>query len=303
MPNLRAVDLNLLVVLDALLRERHVTRAAHAVGLSQPAMSGALARLRHLFADALFVRTAAGMQPTPRAEALIEPVRQALAHVERLLEADRGFDAAASSRRYVVRLSDLLGHLLLPRLMGSIAQRAPRVSLDVVHLSPLATSDALGTGAVDVAVSMGLAHTSAIRKQALFGDRMVCLMRAGHPLATRRLTLRRFLSARHLKVSMSPADTRFVDDVLSISQASRDVALNVPHWLLVPHVVGSTDYVAVVPRAFTAAIAHGALVVRDLPFASKRFDWCLYWHQRHQNDAANCWLRERIVETARTLPA
>lgn len=299
MTSLRRIDLNLLVVFDALLRERHVTRAARTIGLSQPAMSSALARLRHLFQDELLVRTAAGMQPTPRAETLIEPVRQLLAQIERLLEGEHAFDAKTSGRRFVLRLSDFLGNLLLPLLMDRIGHAAPHVFLDVVHLSPLQTCDALERNEIDVAVSMGLEHAATIRRQQLFRDRMVCVMRPTHPLARGNLSLKRFLAARHLKVSMSPSDFRFVDDVLARTDGRRDIALNVPHWLLVPQVVAGTDCVAVMPETFASAIKEVALVQRPLPFASEPFDWCLYWHRRHQNDPANRWLRERIVEACR----
>lgn len=299
MINLRSVDLNLLVVLDALLRERHVTRAARAVGLSQPAMSSALARLRNVFKDELLVRTAGGMQVTPRAETLIDPVRQAISQIERVLASDPGFEAARSSRRFVLRLSDLLGFLVLPKLLTDIAQAAPGVSLDIRHLPPLQTIDALEKDEIDAAVSMGLAHTGTINRQVLFEDRMVCIMRSTHPLARGRLTLERFVSARHLKVSMAATDSRFVDDVLSNASAERDVALNVPHWLLVPHVLTDSDYVSVVPGAFASAVQARSLVVRELPFASKRFAWCLYWHRRHQDNPANRWLRERIISASR----
>jgi DNA-binding transcriptional LysR family regulator len=296
MTSLRRIDLNLLVALDALLRERHVTRAAQAIGLSQPAMSSALGRLRLVFKDELLVRTAAGMQPTPRAEALIEPVRQALAQVERVLACDDDFDALASRRRFTLRLSDLLSLLLLPRLMQQISHMAPHIGLDVMHLPPQQTVDALEKDEIDVAVSMGLEHTGTIRRQVLFSDRMACVMRERHPLATGKLTLARFLSARHLKVSMSPTDIRFVDDVLSRSEAHRDVALNMPHWLLVPHILASTDYVSVMPARIASAIQDKALIMRGLPFASKPFDWCLYWHRRHHDNPANRWLRERILQ-------
>ena len=296
MANLRSVDLNLLVVLDALLRERHVTRAGRSVGLSQPAMSSALARLRNVFKDELLVRTAAGMQPTPRAQTLVEPVRQTIGQIERVLEADKGFEAAKSKRRFSIRLSDLLSYLLLPSLMAEITRAAPHVSLDVRHLSPMQTIDALERDEIDVAVSMGLEHTGTINSQVLFQDRMVCVMRGSHPLASGRITLKRFLRTRHLKVSMAPTDIRFADDVLSKSNAERDVALNVPHWLLVPHVLASTAYVTVMPGAFAAAIRDKALVVRELPFAESSFDWCLYWHRRQQENPANKWLRERIVQ-------
>lgn len=299
MVNLRGVDLNLLVVFDALLRERHVTRAARSIGLSQPAMSSALARLRGVFKDELLVRTAAGMQPTPRAEALIEPVQQAIGQIERVLASDQEFDATCSDRRFAIRLSDLLSHLLLPNLMVQVAKTAPGVSLDVMHLSPSQTIDALERDEIDVAVSMGLEHTATINRDVLFSDRMVSVMRSTHPLATGTITLKRFLATRHIKVSMSPTDIRFAVDVLSNASVERDVALNVPHWLLVPHVLASTDYVAVVPGAFAEAVQTRTLVIRDLPFATKTFDWCLYWHRRHQEHPANRWLRERIKAASR----
>lgn len=298
MANLRSIDLNLLVVLDALLHERHVTRAARAVGLSQPAMSSALARLRTVFKDELLVRTATGMQPTPRAETLIEPVRQALGQIERIVESDQGFDTTKSARQFAVRMSDLLSYLLLPTLTAEISQSAPKVSVDIRHLSPSQTIDALERDEIDVAVSMGLEHTGTINRQVLFKDRMVALMHSKHPLAERRVTMKRFLAVRHLKVSMSPTDIRFADDVLSKSHRVRDVALNVPHWLLVPQILRTTDYVAVMPGAFATAVQDPSLVVRELPFASKTFDWCLYWHRRYHNDAANRWMRKCIVNSS-----
>lgn len=297
--SLRGVDLNLLVVFDALLRERHVTRAARTIGLSQPAMSNALARLRGVFKDELLVRTASGMQPTPRAEALIEPVRQAISQIERVLASDHGFDADKSDRRFAIRLSDLLSYLLLPSLMTDMARTAPAVSLDVKHLSPAQTIDALERNDIDVAVSMGLEHTGTINREVLFTDRMVAVMRCTHPFAKGKLTLKRFLVTRHLKVSMAPTDIRFADDVLSKANMERDVALNVPHWLLVPHVLATNEYVTVMPGAFAAALESRSLVARELPFARKTFDWCLYWHRRHQEDPANRWLRERIKAASR----
>lgn len=294
MANLRGVDLNLLVILDTLLRERHVTRAARTIGLSQPAMSSALARLRHAFKDELLVRTATGMQPTPRAEALIDPVRQTIGQIERVFENDQQFDAGNSKRRFTLRLSDLLSYLILPRLMAEIERSAPLIALDIKHLSPPQTIDALEKDEIDVAVSMGLEHTGTINRKILFKDKMVAVMRSAHPLSKGTLTLKRFLTTRHLKVSMAPTDIRFADDVLSKTNSERDVALNVPHWLLVPHVLATTNYVAVMPGAFAAATQHKHLVARDLPFAAKTFDWCLYWHRRHETNPANRWLRERI---------
>jgi DNA-binding transcriptional LysR family regulator len=299
--NLRSVDLNLLVALDALLRELHVTRAADCIGLSQPAMSNALARLRHIFKDELLVRTPTGMQATPRALELMEPTRQVIRQIERVFESDSGFDPRQSDRTFTVRLSDLLQLLLLPSLLERIGREAPAVAFDIVHLPPARTVEALEKDEIDLAVSMGLEHPGSIRAEVLFRDRMVCVMRTTHPLAREAMTLDSFLSCRHLKISMLPTDLRFVDEVLAREQLKRDVALNVPSWLVVPHVLGRTDLVSVMPGRLAAAVAGTALVARDLPFASEPFDWTLYWHRRHEGNPANYWLRARIRELASTL--
>jgi DNA-binding transcriptional LysR family regulator len=299
--NLRSVDLNLLVALEALLRERHVTRAADRIGLSQPAMSNALGRLRHIFGDDLLVRTAKGMQPTPRAEELLEQTQQLLKQIERVLENDGSFQAKTSKRKFSVRMSDLLGMLLLPNLLEDLRKSAPCVGLDIVHLPPARTVDALERDEIDVAVSMGLEHSHVILSKVLFTDSMVCVMSKNHALAKKTLTLDNLLAYRHLKVSMSPTDLRFVDDVLSRMRLARDVALNVPHWLVVPHVLARTDYLAVMSGRLARKIAGRTLVIKDLPFASQLFDWSVYWHRRHNGNQAITWLRKLIFDSAAEL--
>jgi DNA-binding transcriptional LysR family regulator len=180
--NLRSVDRNPLVALDALLRELHVTRAADCIGLSQPAMSNALARLRHIFKDELLVRTPTGMQATPRALKLMEPTRQVIRQIERVFESDPGFDPRQSDRIFAVRLSDLLQLLLLPSLLERIGPEAPAVAFVIVHLPLARTFEALKKDEMDLAVSMGLEHPGPIRAEVLFSDRMVCVMRRTHPL-------------------------------------------------------------------------------------------------------------------------
>jgi DNA-binding transcriptional LysR family regulator len=294
--NLRSVDLNLLVALDALLTELHVTRASERIGLSQPAMSNALARLRHVFKDDLLVRTPTGMQATPRALELAEPTRQVLRQIERVFDHDAEFDPAVAERTFTVRLSDLLGLILLPPLLEHLGNRAPGLHLDVVHLPPARTVDALEKDEIDLAVSMGLGHSSAIRSEVLMEDRMVCVVRDGHPAAEAPMDLDLFLAQSHLKVSMSPTDLRFVDDVLARDGLKRRAALNVPHWLLVPHVLERSDLVSVMPQRLAAALTAGGrrLAVRDLPFASEPFVWSLYWHRRHDRNPAIGWLRARF---------
>lgn len=266
-----------------------MTRAGARIGLSQPAMSNALGRLRRVVQDDLLVRTASGMELTAKADALREPLRLVLRQIERVFEGDARFDPRRVSVTFALRLSDLLAYQILPPLLAAIARAAPGVALDVVHLSPLQTVDALDRDEIHAAISMSLEHPAAIRSEPLLSDRMVCVMRGGHPLERGRLTAAAFLAARHLKVSMSPTDRRFVDDILRGMGKTRNVAMNVPHWLLVPHILRSTDLISVMPEQFAASISKG-LSRKALPFPSAPFEWRLYRHKRHDGDRAVDWL-------------
>ena len=263
-------------------------------------MSNALGRLRRLFGDDLLVRTASGMQPTPHAEALREPLRLVLRQIERVFEGDAAFDPARASLTFALRLSDLLAYQILPPLLSDIAEAAPGIQLDVPHLSPTQTVDALERDDVHAAISMSLEHSASIRSEPLLTDAMVCIMRSGHPLARGCLTLDRFLKANHLKVSMSPTDRRFVDDILRERGLVRRVAVNVPHWLLVPRVLRGTDLISVMPGRFAASIS-ADMVRRPLPFRSGSFEWRLYRHRRHDGNRAVEWLCERLRRVAATL--
>jgi len=296
--NLRSVDLNLLVMFDALMAERHVTRAAARAAMSQPAMSNALTRLRALFKDDLLVRTAHGMEPTPRALELAESVHQILAQTGRLLESDAQFDPATSQRVFTIRMSDLVGSLLLPGVMARLGEVAPGVSLDVLHIAPERSVRALEEDRLDFAVSFELAHGRAIASEALLADRMVCAMRAGHPLARGRLTLKRFLQARHLRVAMSPTDLRFVDSKLAELGVARQIAVNVPQWLLVPEMLRQTDFLGVVSKRFGDKLAEQGIVCKPLPFASPEFAWRIYSQQRHAHSQAHNWLKRLMRDVA-----
>jgi DNA-binding transcriptional LysR family regulator len=299
--NLRSIDLNLLVALDALLSERHVTKASDKVGLSQPAMSNALSRLRGMFADELLVRTATGMKPTPRALELVDPLRQLLRQVERVLESDSGFDPGTAQRTFTIRMSDILACMLLPQLVAQ-GRASPGIGYNVLHLPPAQTIDALERDEVDLAVSMGLDHSNAIRSHKLLRDRMVCIMRKSHPIARRKtIAFDDFIAQEHMKVSMSPTDLRFVDDVLGEMGHQRKIALNVPHWLVVPHVLKQSDLVAVMPGHLATTLMDNNLQMFDVPFKSEPFSWNMYWHRRYDQSNANRWLREHVQRVCAAL--
>jgi DNA-binding transcriptional LysR family regulator len=300
--NLRLVDLNLLVVFDALMSERHVTRAAHRINISQPAMSNALRRLRVLFADELLVRTPSGMEPTPRALALAGPAQQALRQITRVFDDDVAFDPRRSEHAFRLRVSDIHNWVVMPGVMERVGRQAPGISLDTIHLQPSATVAALETDEVDLAISTGLQHSTAIRSQPLYRDRLVCVFRTGHPAARLPMTLRDFLTLRHLKVAQSPVDTRFIDDDLARRKLKRNIVLNVQHWLSAPHIVRRSDLVTAMWERMARGInADGRLAIGKLPIGPAFTTFRLYWHRRYDNHAAHRWMRELIVDVGRGL--
>lgn len=241
------------------------------------------------------------MDPTPRAIELGDSVRQILRQTERLLTSDVGFDPRTSTRAFTARMSDLIGYLALPRIVERLGALAPSVSLSVLHMSPDRTLKALEDDQLDFGLSMELRHLRSIRSESLFEDRMCCVMREAHPLSASKLTLNRFLGARHLRVSMSPTDMRFVDSILADRGLRREVLLNVPHWLLIPPVLSATDLIAVVSSKLASRFAGQGLVARPLPFRSEGFSWRIYWHRRYEKSSAHAWMREMILAACKDL--
>jgi DNA-binding transcriptional LysR family regulator len=295
--NLRSVDLNLLITLEALVSEANVTRAATRLGLSQPATSNALRRLRELFADELLVRTAAGMIPTERALQLQKALIPVLRGIGRVFDTSLTFEPATATRQFTVRMSDVLETLLLSDLMPRFLKLAPLSALNIVHLPPQETIDALEGDRLDIAVSMGLSHPSSIRSRVLLRDRMACVMRQGHRAASGELTVQRFLAEKHVRVSLSPTDQRFVDDILIQMSLSREIAFQTPHWTVLAPMLERTDLLSVMPETLARRLGPN-LAVRPLPFASKPFDWRMYWHRRHDNNPAQLWIIDQIMIAA-----
>lgn len=297
LPNLRAIDLNLLVTFEALIEERHVSRAARVLGLSQPAVSTQLARLRSLFGDDLLVRHGPAMQPTPRALSLLPEVKRVLRAAEGLFIDPQRFDPATTERRFRLRLSDVVSIMMLPTLLRDLETLAPGLGLESTHLGPDQTIAALERDDIDIAVSTGLRTVGAIESKALWDDEMVCVMRKGHPAMSKTLTVERFAELSHVRVAQSPLDDRFVDAELSRHGLERKIQLRLPHWLVVPAIVEATDLIAVLPRS----LAGGFQVTYDIdmcrvPLEERVLTWRLYWHRRYQADMGNLWLREKIDE-------
>lgn len=298
--NIGALDLNLLVVLEALLAERNVTRASRRLGLSQPATSHALGRLRDLFDDPLLLRTPRGMQPTARAEELAPLVHDALAAVRRTLDSSAPFDPAATERTFNVLTADQSAFVLLPALLAELGRAAPRAA---VAVRPVAVADAearLADGSLDLAIGL-LSERPGLHRQRLFHERFVCVARKGSPAARGRLTLDRYCSLSHLLVTPSGQPGGIVDTRLGELGRKRHVALFVSTFLVAPHVIASTDLVWTAPLRIAETYArHLPLVLKPGPLALDGFTVWQLWHERSERDPAHRWFREAVARVAKS---
>ena len=299
-------DLNLLVAFDALINDRNVTRAAGRVGLTQPAMSHALKRLRAMCGDPLFIRTRRGMEPTPYAQQLALHVRGGLATLQLGLEQTALFDPARSERTFQLLMSDIGEVAYLPRLMTRLQSEAPGVSLRILQLPRERYVEALESGDADLAIGHLPGLQAGFHQHSLFEDGFVCLVRTNHPRVKRKLTLSQFVQEAH--VTIEPAGSRYsgavrqsstmtlLEKVLAETGLERRIALRVPQFMVVPTIVKSTDLIATIPHYVIAAAAPAGVRVMPLPFDAPRFEVKQIWHSRNHSDAANMWLRRLIVE-------
>jgi DNA-binding transcriptional LysR family regulator len=298
--NLAALDLNLLVALDALLLEANVSRAAMRVGLSQPAMSHALQRLRDMLGDPLLVRVGARMELTPRAQALRGPLAQALDQVRGLFIPD-DFDAASSERRFRLMMPDLAVELLVPPLMEKVTRLAPNVRLDIVPWRGPAIFNAEFARTIDLVISIGNAF-GGFHRQLLYTDRDALAVRRGHPLGTKLARREVFLAARHVAVVIRGQNADLIDDWLRTKGIERRIALVVPGYIEALHIVARTDLVAFVPGRLIAALAQQLSLKALTPPLDPGIDeQFMFYPTRAQFDPGSAWLRKLMLETGQGL--
>jgi DNA-binding transcriptional LysR family regulator len=298
--NLTSLDLNLLVALDALLREANVSRAAMRIGLSQPAASHALQRLRDLIGDPLLVRNGARMELTPRAQGLRGPLAQALDQVRSLFVPD-AFDAASSERQFRLMMPDLAVELLMPPLMAKITQGAPNVRIDVVPWRGPAIFTAEFARTIDLVISIGDAF-SGFHRQRLYTDSDALAVRRGHPAGARLKKRDAFLSARHVAVIIRGQNEDLIEPWLRAKGIERRIALVVPGYIEALHVTARTDLVAFVPRRLIAALSKQlTLVSVTPPFDPGIDEQFMFYPARAQMDPGSIWLRRLMLETGREL--
>ncbi len=295
--DLRGIDLNLLVAFDALMAERSVTRAGARIGRTQPAMSAALSRLRGLLGDELFVRSPSGLQPTPRALDLAEPLGRALADIQRTLDFTQAFEPGSSAATFTLGLSEHPSYVLLPRVVERLRDVAPAVTLRVRSFT--ARDDAiamLDAGEVDLVVGVPAStQLGRILARPLF-EQFVCVVRRGHSAASAPLDLAAFLALSHLLVSPENERFGYVDAALAKLGRKRRLALTLPQMYAAPALVSRSDLVATLMAGVIDASGHAnELLVLHPPLNLDRVPFVLSWHRRNDAHPAQRWLRDLIA--------
>jgi DNA-binding transcriptional LysR family regulator len=295
--NLAGIDLNLLVVFDALMTEQNVTRAGERIGLSQPATSNALARLRSLTADDLFVRTASGLRPTPKAIALAEQLRPALQNIQSALLEEPVFDPATSDRVFAIGMSDYVEFTLLPRLMEEVQAIAPGVGLQIRSGDRQKLLDLLDRGEIDLVCGFFPEKSRGHQKQLLFQETYACVCRQDHPLIGDSLSLETYVTLPHLLVSLKEDRVGRVDHLLAEQNLKRHIALSLPHFLTAPFVIAQTNLIATLAKRIALAFAQNQnLKLLPLPLAMEGFSVYMRWHNSTDSSPACKWLRTVISE-------
>jgi DNA-binding transcriptional LysR family regulator len=303
---LSGIDANLLAALDALLREKSVTRAARRLGVGQPALSHSLARLRDHFKDDLLVLKGRNYVLTDKAERLAHAVTNATRSLAEVFEERPSFDAATSSYRFVVACSDLFGVLVIPELLRTLKREAEHVEVELRAI--VATSkESILEGGVDLALGTFEDVPSNINQQSLYEDAAVCVVRANHEQVGKRLTLEMYGKLPHLEIGPT-ADSipgLHIDRALAAIGKRRHVTLRVPYYLLAPHILEQTDHVATLSSSGAEVLAKMArLRVVEPPIELPSYRFSQIWQNRHNDDHAHTWLRERIASIClRRVPA
>jgi DNA-binding transcriptional LysR family regulator len=292
-------DLNLLRIALAIHDEGSVSGAALRLNMSQPAASSALKKLRQAIGDPLFIKTADGMAPTPRAISLIHTARDMLTQLSMAVDAGESFDPAKSHDTFAFAMSDIGEMVFLPRILEYVSGHAPNASVRSVTLPPVQLEAGLQDGTVDLAVG----HFPDLKKsiyyqQRLFTHRFVCLLRKGHPFLSRKLTLDQFLALGHVVVHAEGRSQEIIERFLDKERIRRRIVLHTPHFMSIPMIIARSDLVATVPHALGVYLSQSGdgVEVIDPPFDLPTFALKQHWHRKYHHEPKSLWLRKVVSE-------
>ncbi|WP_322003822.1 LysR family transcriptional regulator [Paraburkholderia tropica] len=298
----RRLYLQLLAHFDALVTEKHVTRAAEKMGIGQPAMSGALSRLREMFNDPILVRTGSGMEPTERALLLAQQINEAMRLIEDAVSHDGSVDLQEADGHYRVLASEGIAHLLLPQLMRLVRAKAPNIQLSFSPGDIRVLNNVLRDGDADLGIGFVRNPPDSLYHTVLYHQRLVCIASIDHPKIQGTISLDELLAFPHVVWGGPPVPYPtmevLIDELLAERQVSRKVGLRIPTFLLAPEIVATTDMLAILPERVARPHEGKSLQVFQLPFNVGSIDICLYWHERRHRDPVHAWLRSAIKQVA-----
>jgi DNA-binding transcriptional LysR family regulator len=290
MSSLDQIDLRLLRIFDAMHANRHVTRAAEELGLSQPTISIGLGKLRLQFGDPLFVRTNEGMLPTTRADALVGPIRDVLHSLKHICEIEADFEPATATRTFCICMTDASHITLLPQILAAVRKAAPGVTLEAARIDDL-MPQALQSGEADLAVGLIPSLETGFYQQTLFQQDFICLTGPRHPRIRKALTLAHYQAEGHVGI-VSGTGQQLLEEALEKFGIERRVMLRLPGFLGLTGILAASDLVVTLPRHIGETLAAiGGLRVHACPFPIPQFSVKQHWHARYNHDTANCWLR------------
>lgn len=294
--NLHRIDLNLFAVFDAIYTAGSLTKAADVLCITQPAVSNSLARLRDMLNDPLFVRTGHSMTPTPVAQNIIVPAREALGLLRKSVQQSHIFEPETSTKAFNFASRDLLEVSIMPRLLARLQHLAPNITLTNYEVGREHIVSSMASGNLDFYADASTFTDIHLKKQVIATDRLVVLARKNHPVVKNEMTMDDFLKLGHIHVSQRRTGAGPIDIALDKLGKKRHIVMRGQHFLTVPSAISKSDLIGCIPYHLAK---HYDLAMYELPFESPRIEYYLYWHLSADHDAAHKWMREQIAEVAK----
>ena len=292
---IKDTDLNLFIAFDVIYTEKNLTKSGQVLGITQPAVSNALARLRDLFNDELFIRTSRGMIPTPVANQLIGDIRNALSLIQNTISVSEKFDPSTAEMTFKISIGDTSEYRLLPLLIKELAEIAPRVKVET-YLTPRKDAPReLASGAIDFSIDPPLQSDQHLKHEKIYQEDYVMIVRKDHPILNKeKITIEDYLDLSHIHISNRKTGMGHVDMTLYKLGLTRDIYLRAQHFLVAPYIVEQSDMAITTTKGFAV---DRNLAWRELPFDIDPLVLHLYWHENNDNESSSKWMRDLMLKT------
>ena len=292
---IKDTDLNLFIAFDVIYTEKNLTKSGQVLGITQPAVSNALARLRDLFNDELFIRTSRGMIPTPVANQLIGDIRNALSLIQNTISVSEKFDPSTAEMTFKISIGDTSEYRLLPLLIKELAEIAPKVKVETYLTARKDAPRELASGAIDFSIDPPLQSDQHLKHEKIYQEDYVMIVRKDHPILDKeKITIEDYLDLSHIHISNRKTGMGHVDMTLYKLGLTRDIYLRAQHFLVAPYIVEQSDMAITTTKGFAV---DRNLAWRELPFDIDPLVLHLYWHENNDNESSSKWMRDLMLKT------